>query len=214
MKTITTQKEFDEIKTFLEGSKKIYLIGCGTCATLCKTGGREEVVKMKEKLEQEEFEVIGWMIIPTACDTLTSSAIEQEKDKIDSSDALLCLTCAYGLQMVGNCIEKPVYPALNTLFVGLEEGEEFKDVCIQCGECMLGLTSGICPITACSKGLLNGPCGGSLSGKCEVSSEIDCGWQLIIEKLKKLNRLQILRKVAPAKDWSKSLAGGPRKIKL
>lgn len=213
MKIITKQKDFDEIKSFLVNDK-IYLIGCGTCATLCKTGGREEVIKMKEKLEKEGYEVVGWIVIPTACDTLTSSAIQQEQYVIAPANSILCLTCAYGVQMIRSCTSLAVYPTLDTLFIGQEFGEDYKEVCQQCGECLLGETAGICPLTSCSKGLLNGPCGGSVGGKCEISADLDCGWHLIVERLKNIGKLETLRKVIPAKDWSKSISGGPRRTKL
>jgi len=92
-------------------------------------------------------------------------------------------------------IDKPVIPALDTLFIGVEETPgDFHEVCAQCGQCVLGETAGICPLTACHKGLLNGPCGGTNNGKCEVDKEKDCAWTLIYQRLKEQGRLDLMRK--------------------
>lgn len=213
MKTITEMKPFEEIKQLLEKDNKVYIIGCGTCATMCRTGGKEEVLQMKEKLEKEGKTVTGWMVIPTACDALTGDAIRLEADRIEETDAILVMSCAFGVQMVDSFTDKMVYPALDTIFIGLEQGPGLlSEVCSQCGKCVLGETAGICPITICAKGILNGPCGGSHDGKCEVDPEKDCAWILIYERLKALGRLDLMRKCQPPKDFSK--AQRPRKVFL
>jgi len=211
MKTITKQKPFKEIKQLLEKDKNIYIIGCGTCATMCKTGGRDEVLEMKQKLEEEGKNVTGWMVIPTACDSLTEDAIKQENEKSSKADAILVMACAFGVKRVNLSTDKMVYPALDTLFIGMEDTpESLLEMCSQCGECVLGITAGICPITWCAKGILNGPCGGSKDGKCEVDPDKDCAWILIYEKLKEHGRLDLLRKIQTPKDFSK--AQRPRKV--
>jgi ferredoxin len=167
MITITNQKPFEEIIDSLGKAKKVYLIGCGTCATICHTGGKTEVVEMKEKLEAAGKKVTGWMVVPTACDTLTKDALEEQSAEIKKADAVLVMSCAFGVQTVAMFSDKAVYPALNTLFIGKEEAPgEFIEVCMQCGNCALASTAGICPLVRCAKGLLNGPCGGSVGGKC------------------------------------------------
>ena len=217
MKTITGQKPLGEVMRYLEKCQGVYLIGCGTCATMCRTGGKSEVLEMKDKLEQAGKEVIGWMVIPTACDELTREALKENANDISRADCILMMTCAFGVQTVTLYMDKPkpVYPALNTLFVGKEETPGvFMEVCAQCGDCALALTAGICPLVRCAKSLLNGPCGGSVEGKCEISPDIPCAWQMIIDRLEDLGQLDKLEEIAPPRDWSTSHTGGPRKMTL
>ena len=215
MKTITRQKPEEEIMKYLKKCQKVYIIGCGTCSTMCHTGGKSEVLGMKSKLEAVGKEVTGWMIIPTACDELTKYALQEEAERIEAADCVLAMTCAVGVQTISLNLKdsKPVYPGLNTLFIGMEDSPgHFSEVCLQCGSCVLGRTAGICPLVRCSKSLLNGPCGGSSGGKCEVSSDIPCAWQQIYDRLVAMGRLDELEEIEPVKDWSVSVSGGPRKI--
>jgi len=215
MITITEQKPFEEIMQSLGKAKKVYLIGCGTCATICHTGGKSEVLDMKEKLEAAGKKVTGWMVVPTACDELTKYALEEQDGEVNKADAILALTCAFGVQTMAMFTDKPVYPALNTLFVGKEEAPgQFIEVCMQCGNCVLATTAGICPLVRCAKSLLNGPCGGSVEGKCEVSPDIPCAWQLIYDRLEALGQLDALEEIVPLRDWSTSREGGPRRITI
>ena len=165
MITITEQKPIEEIIQSLGKAKKVYLIGCGTCATICHTGGKSEVMDMKEKLEASGKQVTGWMVVPTACDELTKYALEEQAGDIKKADAILAITCAFGVQTIALYADKPVYPVLNTLFVGKEEAPgHYIEVCMQCGNCVMATTVGICPLVRCAKSLLNGPCGGSVQG--------------------------------------------------
>jgi len=215
MKTITEQKPIDEVMQYLEKCGTVYLIGCGTCATLCRTGGKSEVLEMKDKLEAAGKKVTGWMVIPTACDELTRDALRENAKDVESADCILAMTCAFGVQTVTLYSDKPVYPALNTLFVGREERPGyFIEVCMQCGDCVLAQTAGICPLVRCAKSLLNGPCGGSVDGKCEISPDIPCAWQLIYDRLAALGQLDRLEEIQPPRDWSTSHAGGPRTITI
>lgn len=217
MKTITAQKPSEEIMRYLEKYPKVYLIGCGTCATLCQTGGKSQVLAMKEKLETSGKQVTGWMVIPTACDELTKYALEEEAERIKTADCVLAMTCAVGVQMINLHLKeaKPLYPALNTLFIGMEDSPgHFMEVCLQCGSCVLGRTAAVCPLVRCAKSLLNGPCGGSSGGKCEVSSDIPCAWQMIYDRLAEMGRLDEMEEIEPAKDWNVSVSGGPRKIDI
>ena len=215
MITITKQKPLEEILPSLGKAKKVFLIGCGTCATICHTGGKAEVLAMKEKLEAEGKKVTGWMVIPTACDELTREALIQEAEAIKAADAILVMSCAFGVQTVTMYSDKPVYPALNTLFVGKEETPgHFIEVCMQCGNCVLATTVGICPLVRCAKSLLNGPCGGSVDGKCEISPDTPCAWQLIYDRLKALGQLDKMDEIVPVRDWSTSTSGGPRRYVL
>ncbi len=215
MKTITEQKPFEEVLQYIGQEERVYLIGCGTCATMCQTGGKSEVLKMKDRLEEAGKKVTGWMVIPTACDELTREALEECKDSIKEADALLVMACAFGVQTVTLYIDKPVYPVLNTLFIGKEESPgQFLEVCMQCGNCVLAQTAGICPLVRCAKSLLNGPCGGSVGGKCEISPDIPCGWQMIYDRLASLGQLDKLEEIEPPRDWSTTHAGGPRRITI
>jgi ferredoxin len=215
MITVTKQKPLEEILPSLGKAKKVFLIGCGTCATICHTGGKAEVLAMKEKLEAEGKKVTGWMVIPTACDELTREALAQNAEAVESADAILVMSCAFGVQTVTMYSDKPVYPALNTLFVGKEETPgHFIEVCMQCGNCVLATTVGICPLVRCAKSLLNGPCGGSVDGKCEVSPDTPCAWQLIYDRLRALGQLDKMEEIVPVRDWSTSSSGGPRRFVL
>jgi ferredoxin len=215
MITITKQKPLEEVLPSLGKAKKVYIIGCGTCATICHTGGKAEVLAMKEKLEAEGKKVTGWMVIPTACDELTREALAQEAEAIKQADAILVMSCAFGVQTITMYSDKPVYPALNTLFVGKEETPgHFIEVCMQCGNCILATTVGICPLVRCAKSLLNGPCGGSVGGKCEISPDTPCAWQLIYDRLKALGQLDKMDEIVPVRDWSTSTSGGPRRYVL
>jgi ferredoxin len=215
MITVTKQKPLEEILPSLSKAKKVYLIGCGTCATICHTGGKSEVLEMKEKLEAEGKKVTGWMVIPTACDELTREALAENAEAVEAADAILVMSCAFGVQTVTMYSDKPVYPALNTLFVGKEETPgHFIEVCMQCGNCVLATTVGICPLVRCAKSLLNGPCGGSVDGKCEVSPDTPCAWQLIYDRLKALGQLDKMEEIVPVRDWSTSTSGGPRRFVL
>jgi ferredoxin len=215
MITITEQKPIEEIIESLGKAKKVYLVGCGTCATICHTGGKSEILEMKQKLETAGKKVTGWMVVPTACDELTKYALEEQAAEIKKADAILSLTCAFGVQTMALYTDKPVYPALNTLFIGKEEAPgQFVEVCMQCGNCVLATTAGICPLVRCAKSLLNGPCGGSVEGKCEVAPDIPCAWQLIYDRLKAMGRLDALEEIVPLRDWSTSREGGPRRITI
>jgi ferredoxin len=201
MKSITKQKSLEEIEQQLEGLGRVYIIGCGTCTTMTKTGGIEEVLDMKDRLQNMGKIVTGWTVIPIACDEMTEVSLRENNEAIQNANCILVMTCGLGVQRVGSYIDKPVIPALDTLFIGLEDSPgNFHEVCAQCGQCVLGWTAGICPITACHKHLLNGPCGGTNNGKCEVDTEKDCAWTLIYQRLKEQGRLDLMRKYQPIKN--------------
>ena len=213
MKSITKQKLFEEIQQELEGLDRIYIIGCGTCATMTRTGGREEVLAMKDRLQEAGKMVTGWTVIPVACDEMTEVALKENDKDIQSANCILVMSCALGVYKVNSYITRPVIPALDTLFIGMEdEPGNFHEVCAQCGKCVLGQTAGICPITACHKGLLNGPCGGTDNGKCEVDREKDCAWTLIYQSLEAQGRLDLMRKYQPPKDFN--VVPRPRMTKI
>lgn len=194
IRTITRQKPFEEIMGLLDEYTRVFLIGCGTCTTLCRTGGMPEVLEMTSRLRGTNKVITGHMIIPVACDELSHEAMEEHREATSESEALLIMTCAYGVQTLARQTKTPVIPALDTLFVGKEMGlGRFDEICTQCGSCVLGLTGGICPVTACHKGLLNGPCGGTNNGMCEINPDKDCAWTLIYTRLKEQGKLDLMR---------------------
>ncbi len=194
IRSITQQKPDEEIKRLLDGSTRVFIVGCGTCATLTKTGGIEEVAAMQEKLSGMGKAITGTTVVPVACDNLTADILDEFSDKIKLADAILVMSCAFGVQTIASRMKKMVVPALNTLFIGKEMAPgEFTEICTQCGTCIIGETGGICPVTSCHKGLVNGPCGGTNNGKCEIDSNKDCAWTLIYNRLKELDRLDLMR---------------------
>jgi ferredoxin len=203
MKSITKQKPFEEIQRQLDGFDRVYIAGCGTCATMTKTGGMDEVLAMKDRLQELGKLITGWTVVPTACDEMTEAAIKENNGAIQNASCILVMSCALGVHKLSTYIGKPVFPALDTLFIGVEDGPGyFQEVCAQCGQCVLGETAGICPLTACHKGLLNGPCGGTNNGKCEVDKEKDCAWTLIYQRLKEQGRLDLMRRFRSPRDYN------------
>ena len=201
MKSITKQKSQDEIQQGLNGLDRVFVIGCGTCTTITKTGGIDQVEEMKERLQELGKLVTGWTVIPTACDEMTEVAMKENEQAIRIADCILSMSCALGVHRMSLYLDKPVIPALDTLFIAVEDSPGyFSEACAQCGQCLLGETAGICPITACHKGLVNGPCGGTNNGKCEVDKEKDCAWTLIYQRLKEQGRLDLMRKYQPPRN--------------
>jgi ferredoxin len=194
IRSITRRKSEDDINRLLKDFGRVFIIGCGTCVTLTRTGGEPEVTSMTESLSGQGKLVTGHMIVPVACDNLTGEAIKEYKPQIDQADALLIMTCAFGVQTIARQVKKVVIPALDTIFMGKETSlGQFDEICTQCGTCIIGETGGICPVTSCHKGLINGPCGGTNNGKCEIDSRKDCAWTLIYNRLKELNSLDLMR---------------------
>jgi len=205
LKAITRQKALTEIEKILEKDSKVFLVGCGTCATMCRTGGKDEVLTMARNLADLGKTVTGSVVIPTVCDALDRQAVAGNASAVEEADCILVMACAYGVQTLALYTDKPVYPALDTLFMGQEMSPGiFSEVCEQCGECVLAWTGGICPLTACPKGLLNGPCGGAKGGKCEVSVAKECAWELIYDRLRKQGKLENLKKQRPLRNFGAS----------
>ena len=206
MRSITRSKDRDSIMKSLEKYSSVFIIGCGTCSTMCSTGGINEVLEMSEILKQTGKRIAGWTVIPTACDILSHEIIKQEHDKIDKADVVLEMSCGFGNQQIAAGCGKPVLPANDTVSVGREFPEgNYTSACMQCGECLLGSTAGICPMVICPKSMGNGPCGGTDNGKCEVDKNKDCAWTLIYNRLEAQGRLDELRKYQPPKNYEKAL---------
>ena len=209
---IAEQKPIEEIQGFLAEHKRALLLGCGGCVTVCLAGGEREVATLGSVLRLSSDCQIDENTIERQCDAEFFDAV---KEQMQNCDAILSMACGVGVQMAARIFaDKPVYPALNTTFMGTnEEAGNWQENCLACGDCKLGIFGGVCPVTRCSKSLSNGPCGGSADGTCEVDPEnIECGWQLIYDRLKAIGKLDVLDQNTIARDWSKTHSGGPRKI--
>jgi hypothetical protein len=195
IRSITQIKPEEEIDQLLDGFGRIFIFGCGTCVTLTHTGGRPEVDAMQERLSEKGKIITGDVVLPVACDNLTGEALNDYGQQIEQADALLIMTCAFGVQTIARQLKKLVIPALDTLFIGKETAiGQFDEICTQCGTCVLGETGGICPVTSCHKGMVNGPCGGTNNGRCEIDNNKDCAWTLIYNRLKELGQLDVMRR--------------------
>lgn len=205
---ITETKPLEEILDSLKGHTKIFLIGCGECSTTCKTGGEPELAKMKAFLEEHGKAVVGSAIPNAPCIAAqTKTEFAKNMAKLREADAILVLACGLGVQSVkdNDRLALDVLPALNTVFGAVMDARgSFQEKCSMCGECVLGVTGGICPVTLCPKGLLNGPCGGMDKGKCEVDKERECAWVLIYKELEKKKRLEQMKKIHGPKDFKKA----------
>lgn len=207
---ITKPREWSRISANLESisAKRVFLMGCGQCATVAGTGGEKEIAIAKAHLEAEGYEVTGWAVGEVACH-LGGTKLEARKHfgDIDAADAVLVLTCGAGVQTVADSVSKPVFPALESAFLGtvIRHGV-FEERCQTCGDCVLDLTAGICPVTTCPKGLLNGPCGGMWDGKCEVLRDRECTHVRIRRRLAEQGRSA--QKVVAPKDYSAKLKPG------
>jgi ferredoxin len=212
------RKPLDEIEQFIREFMRVLIVGCGGCATVCLAGGEAEVgvvgvalriaARMADRTQEITEDCITRQCEPEFVDELLAR-VEQQ-----GPDAVLSLACGVGVNALAERLgDVPVFPGLNTKFLGATaEPGVWVEMCAGCGNCLLHLTGGICPVARCSKSILNGPCGGSNDGKCEISPEVDCGWELIIERMKKLGTLDSLTEVVPPRDWSSSPHGGPRRV--
>jgi len=203
---VADRKPFEEIKEKVKGYKKLLILGCGTCVSVCHAGGEKEVgllateLRMANKLDGEGVE-IGEATIERQCD---KEYIEPIIETAKNYDAVLSMACGAGVQFVAEMLESiSVIPALNTRFIGVTADEgTWLEKCRACGNCLLADYGGICPITMCAKSLVNGPCGGYKDGKCETSSDRDCAWVMIYERLAKQGKLDKMRGIATFKDYS------------
>ncbi len=210
------QKKFEDIEKMTKGYTRLLVVGCETCAGMSFAGGQRQVaelasaIRVARKTSGEQGEVLE-EAIARQCEP---EFIDFIKDDVAGCDAVLSLACGAGVQLLAERFpDKVILPGCNTLFLGVtEELGVWSERCAGCGNCILDKTAGLCPIARCAKQLLNGPCGGSMNGKCEISKDVDCVWQLIIDRLDRLNRLEMLEEIFPVKDWSPAGHGGPRKM--
>ncbi len=213
---VAKQKPIEEIIEETKGYKKILIAGCNECVTVCEAGGKREVAVLASALRmyfmnQGKDVKIDEVTLERQCD---HEYLEEIRNTIDQYDAVISLACGVGVQFLAEkYMQMPILPGVDTCFMGVtEERGVWTERCQGCGQCILARTGGICPVSRCAKRLLNGPCGGSTKGNCEINKDLVCGWQLIIDRLKELDRLEDYEKLAPIKDWSTERAGGPRKV--
>ena len=217
------RKPFEEIKESVKDCKKIMVLGCETCVAVCQAGGEKEVEILASELrlafgnEGNKVEVSEELIVRQCDDEFMADPAFLERVK--DADVILSIACGVGVQHSCNYFNRAitdkiirVVPGLNTTFMGANiDVGLWEERCLGCGDCVLEKTGGICPIARCAKSLLNGPCGGSSNGKCEISKDTDCAWHLIIERLEALGEIERIKPVEMYKDWRPSHGGGPRK---
>ncbi len=203
---VTKKRDFQDLIENIKDYKSFFLLGCSGCATLCSTGGQGQLDEMEGLLKANGKDVTGKFVAKTGCQVLgTKVELKPFKDFINRADCILVMSCGAGTQTAVELYEdKPVYSTNDSMFVGnMTRFQMFDERCSLCGKCLLDKTGGICPITACPKGILNGPCGGCRDGRCEVRPDIKCAWVRIYERMKRLDRLQEFRDMTiDAKDWS------------
>lgn len=211
---VAERKPLNEIADMIVPFKQVTVIGCRSCVAICLAGGEKEVktvvsaLKLKNKKEGRKQEFDGF-VLERQCE---KEWVKEVEGKIQSSDVILSMACSLGAQTIGDMYpEKTVVPALNTAIFGVpEEQGVWSEKCLGCGDCIIHTTGGICPIARCAKSMLNGPCGGSSEGRCEVNLDVECAWYAIHERLKLQNRLDLMESVRPPKDWVTSHSGGRR----
>jgi ferredoxin len=194
---VGSQKPIDELWDMVKDFKKVLVFGCNTCVAICHAGGEKEAETMATLLRMR--------------------AAQEGKDmEVNFMSVMLSTACGVGVNFLSDRTGTiPVYPGINTSFYGAVSAPGiFEELCAGCGNCILHLTGGICPIARCSKTLMNGPCGGTNKGKCEISQDVDCAWYLIVERMKKLGTLEKLAEIQPPRNWSTSRDGGPRRVSL
>jgi len=194
-------KPYKEILSFIGGSSSVFVVGCGSCTSLCHTGGMRETQALAAKLRDDTGKKIITITIERQCD---DEFVSELKHLINGVDTVLSLGCGAGVQLIAEHYPHiPVYPGLNTKFTGTSHDRRiFIERCRSCGNCMLGNTAGICPVTRCAKGLQNGPCGGSENGMCETGDGRECAWCLIIERMKAQGRIEELYSFSEPVLWS------------
>jgi len=213
---VARRKPVEEIIDEVKGFGKLLIVGCNECVTVCEAGGKKEVAVLASTLRMyfmnQGMDVkIDELTLERQCD---HEYLEEIRNVADHYDGILSLACGVGVQfMAEKYLDKPVLPGVDTCFMGVtEERGVWAERCQGCGQCILARTGGICPVSRCAKRLFNGPCGGSTKGHCEINKDLICGWQLIVDRLKELGRLDDYETLAPVKDWSTERAGGPRTV--
>jgi len=213
---VADKKPIEEIIEDIKDHDNVLVLGCNECVTVCEAGGKKEVGILASALRmyflnQGKEMKIDEETLERQCD---HEYLEEIRNVVDQYDAIVSIACGVGVQFMAEKYHStPIYPGVNTCFMGAtEERGLWTERCQGCGQCILSRTGGICPVSRCAKRVMNGPCGGSSKGMCEIDKELVCAWQLIIERLKALDRFEEYEDLSPIKDWSTDRAGGPRKV--
>ncbi len=213
---VADKKPIEEIIEDIKDHEKVLILGCNECVTVCEAGGKKEVGILASALRmyflnQGKEMKIDEETLERQCD---HEYLEEIRNVVDQYDAIVSIACGVGVQFAAEKYHStPIYPGVNTCFMGVtEERGLWTERCQGCGQCILSRTGGICPVSRCAKRVMNGPCGGSSKGMCEINKELVCAWQLIVERLKALDRFEEYEDLSPIKDWSTDRAGGPRKV--
>ena len=213
---VAEQKDITEILKTVLPFKRVVVAGCGVCVTVCMTGGEKEALRIAGLIrlaaENSGHEMDVSVTTPhRQCDM---EFLDSHEPMLESADCILSMACGAGIQFMAEKFpDKVVVPGVNTTFIGVNRDLGYwTEMCQGCGDCVLERTGGICPVARCSKSIFNGPCGGSANGKCEINNEIDCAWQLIFERMKRIDRLDRLIELEDIRDWSTSRDGGPRTL--
>ncbi len=213
---IAEKKPIEEIIEEIKDFDRVLILGCNECVTVCEAGGKKEVEVLASALRmyfmtQGNEKVISEKTLERQCD---HEYLEELRANIEGYDAIVSLACGVGVQFAAEkYLDTPLLPGVNTVCLGANEDRGlWTERCQACGSCVLAKTGGICPVARCAKRVMNGPCGGSTGGKCEISKDVDCAWQLIVDRLKALDKMDDYEKVMPIKDWSTDRAGGPRTV--
>ncbi|MGP8338014.1 MAG: methylenetetrahydrofolate reductase C-terminal domain-containing protein [Methanosarcinaceae archaeon] len=200
---ISSAKPFEDILASLEHENDVFVIGCNVCAAKLHLGGEPEVLAMCECLRAAGKNVVGWILPTAACSVRSWESLVEKNESIKDAHAILVMGCGSGTSVVASIVDVPVYSSNNTTSLGgLSHGVILHEQCAMCGDCTSADFGGVCPNTQCAKGMLNGPCGGSINGKCEVDREKDCAWELIYRRLNTIGRLDLLNRVHEPKDHS------------
>ena len=210
---IAERKPLTEVIDMLDGAQQVTVLGCRSCTAICLAGGEKEAKEMAEALSlHSELKAKGWdvsaLTVERACEKEFLAPLEGRKGTVVS------MACGVGAQVAQAMFPSlNVVPGVNTSNMGAPESlGVFVEKCAGCGDCIIHLTAGICPIARCAKSLLNGPCGGSQNGKCEVSPDTPCAWDQIVKAQLERGRADLLQVIIPPKDWRSSRNGGPRRI--
>ena len=205
---VTEIKPLDEIEGYLKEEEGIFILSCDGCAEVCKAGGEAEAIKMENWIKSIGKKSVGLLVVDFLCNRLlVQTRLSRHWEEIEKCDSFLVMSCGIGVQAVSKVVRKIVHPACNTISLeGIQGLWPSEERCMECGDCHLDFTGGICPISNCSKGLLNGPCGGAIEGKCEVDRRRDCGWIKIYERLLRIGKLDKMRGIRKSSDFSKMVA--------
>lgn len=210
----TQQKPMENIARMVAPFSRVLVLGCNTCSGICLAGGEKEVAILASTLRlhsraNNQSQEFGEFVVKRQCE---KEFVEEARELVQRSDAVLSLACGVGMNFMAEMFPgKPVLPGNDTMFLGLpQELGVFAERCVACGDCILHLTGGLCPIARCAKHLFNGPCGGSCEGRCEISPDVPCIWQRIYDNLVRMGQLSNLEELIPARDWKANDALGPR----